>query len=222
MPRCWWISSSRQTLRPLLLIGCYRRADARSSPFLARVLRRDGTRIAAGSLIRELPVEELATEDALALARDLCGREFADPERELFVAAAARESGGNPFFIGELVRHARQNPVRFDALSGGRPIRLVDVVQERLRSLSPEARRLLEIIAVFGRPIGAAEACRAAGVLENGPSVLGTLRAGRLIRTTNFQGTQDRYETYHDRIRETLLSLLSAVGTGGPSSPPRH
>ncbi len=124
------------------------------------------------------------------------------------MAAAARESGGNPFFIGELVRHARHDSVRFDALSGGRPIRLVDVVQERLRSLSPEARQVLEIIAVFGRPIGAAEACRAAGALENGPSVLGTLRAARLIRTTNLTGTQDRYETYHDRIRETLLSLL--------------
>jgi len=191
----------------LLFIGCYRRADAQSSPFLARVVKAMGP--GCGRIrIRELPVDELATEDALALARGLCGGDFADPERELFVATAARESGGNPFFIGELVRHARHDPVRFDALSGGRPIRLVDVVEERLHSLSPEARQVLEVIAVFGRPIGAAEACRAAGVLENGPSVLSGLRASRLIRTTNFQATQDRYETYHDRIRETLLSLL--------------
>ncbi len=191
----------------LLLIGCYRRADAQSSPFLARVMGAMGPR-SGGALIRELPVDELATEDALVLARDLCGGDFEGHEREQFLAAAARESAGNPFFIGELVRHARHNSVRLDAPSTGCPIRLVDVVEERLLSLSPEARRVLEVIAVFGRPIGAAEACRAAGVLENGPSVLSMLRAGRLIRTTNFQATQDRYETYHDRIRETLLSLL--------------
>ena len=135
-------------------------------------------------------------------------RDFADSERETLVTAAARESGGNPFFIGELVRHARHDPTRFDDLSGGRPIRLVDVVEERLRSLSPEARRCWRssrfsaVRSEPPRPAGAA------GVLENGPSMLGTLRASRLIRTTNLQGTQDRYETYHDRIRETLLSLL--------------
>lgn len=191
----------------LLLIGCYRRADAQSSSFLAGFMRAMGPG-GGRALTRELPVDELATGDALALARGLCGGDFADTERDLFVAGAARESGGNPFFIGELVRYARHDSVRFDALSTGRPIRLVDVVEERLHSLSPEARQVLEVIAVFGRPIGLAEACRAAGVLENGPSVLSKLRAGRLIRTTNFQATQERYEMYHDRIRETLLSLL--------------
>jgi len=191
----------------LLLIGCYRRANAQSGPFLPRVMGAMGPG-SGRALIRELPVDELATEDALVLARELCGGGFDGQEKELLVAAAARESAGNPFFIGELVRHARHDAVCFDAPSTGFPIRLVDVVEERLQSLSPEARRVLEIIAVFGRPIGAAEACRAAGVLENGPSVLSKLRASRLIRTTTFQTTQDRYETYHDRIRETLLSLL--------------
>jgi serine/threonine protein kinase len=191
----------------LLLIGCYRRADAENSPFLERLLKTLRS-ASEGVVVRDLPVDELEAEEALALALDLYGDEYSDPEREVHAAAAARESAGNPFFIGELVRNAGHDCDAGNSGSAWQPIRLVDVVEKRLRSLSVEARRVLEIIAVFGRPLGGVEACRAAGELENGPSLLAALRSARLIRTTSFRGTQDQYESYHDRIRETVHSLL--------------
>ena len=105
---------------------------------------------------------------------------------------------------------SRHHSNQWSGRSTGQPIRLADVVDERLRDLSPQARKVLEILAVSGRPIGADEACRAAGVTENGSSVLAMLRSARLIRPTRVQMSHDRYETYHDRIRETILSSLDA------------
>ena len=193
----------------LLLVGCYRREDSGTSPFLTSLLGAIESR-AVRTNFRELPVDELAGEDALALARILYGPDFDDSVRESLASSVARESEGNPFFIGELVRHTRVRPNGFDTCSVGGRIRLDDVLRERLRSLSSEARRVLEVIAVFGRPIGEKEACRAAGVEETGQAVLRQLRAGRLIRNASLVGTRDDFEVYHDRIRESLLALLPA------------
>lgn len=191
----------------LLLLACYHCADARSSPFLRRL--ETVARSRRGWLsTRELPVDELAAEDALELARDLCGDDFPPARRASIAAAAVREAAGNPFFISELVRHARHRSDRWNDLSAGQTVRLADLVEARLRALSPPARKLLEIIAVFGRPIGADEAFRAAGLLTSGSSPLDALRAARLIRPASAQAPHERYEPYHDRIREIVLSLL--------------
>ena len=65
----------------LLLVGCYRREDAGTSPFLTRLrgaIETPGNRIDC----RELAVDELAAEDAAALARSLYGPSLDDPAQE--------------------------------------------------------------------------------------------------------------------------------------------
>ena len=193
----------------LLLIGSCRREDTGPSRWFAKLLGSPGS---AGCLtdLRELAVDELAREEALTLARRLSSHGFDDGMVEEVATAVARESEGNPFFIGELVRHAHLDSTRFDPDSRRCQVGLADVLAERLRELSTEAHRLLMTVAVFGRPIGEAVACRAADVGESGRAALGQLRACRLIRNSDVEGKPDLFEIYHERIREALVALLHA------------
>jgi hypothetical protein len=157
---------------------------------------------------RDLAVEPLTLEERreLALALLDVGDETATERAD----AIARQSGGYPFFVYELAQY-----VQGGVASGGRPaepagdITLSEVLWERILRLPDEARRLLEIVAVAGRPLSQADACRAAELTEE-QTTLACLRAGRLLRSSG-AGEQAEIETYHDRIRETVLLHLDPV-----------
>ena len=86
---------------------------------------------------------------------------------------------------------------------------LNDVIRSRTLSLPPKARRLLEIIAVGGQPIGTSLACRAAEIGEGGQAELHLLRAMNLLRTRKTEAAS-QVEAYHDRIQEVVQSSLDA------------
>ena len=115
-----------ELLRPpdaprLLLLGCYRSEDAATSPLLRALLE---IHEAAGPSIdrRVLALGTLERADAENLALTLLGRE--DQAACAHAVAIARESGGNPIFVAELVRYVqadigllhrvRTNEVHFD------------------------------------------------------------------------------------------------------------
>ena len=74
-----------------------------------------------------------------------------------------------------------------------------DMFAARLGSLSPEAHRLLETLAICGRPMASDVVCDASRVAGERQSLIATLRASRFIRSS---GSSGWIETYHDRIRE--------------------
>jgi hypothetical protein len=117
----------------------------------------------------------------------------------------ARESGGNPLFVAELARHYRAVGPRNDAGKTA-AVNLDDVLWNRIRSLPEEARRLLEVVAISGRPIQEADACKCIEGMRDGRSAVALLRSGRLIR--GVPGSEDQIESYHDRVRETILARL--------------
>ena len=86
----------------LLLVGAYRSEDAADSPFLRGYLGPGGA-AAAASDRRDLEVAPLAPAEARDLALTLLGR--ADADSRARAEAVARESGGSPFFVYELVQH---------------------------------------------------------------------------------------------------------------------
>ncbi len=181
----------------LLLIGCYRREDAESSPSLAAFAR-----LARAVRWHEVEVEPLDAEDLHELVRSLLG-----PGAGSHAEALARQSGGYPFFVHEQVRHLQEGgPVGEETAAD---FTLDDVLWARVQRLPAEARRLLEVVAVAGRPVPVEDACRAAGVEGEGPRALACLRSARLLRGT---GPAERatVETYHDRVRETVAAHLSA------------
>ena len=77
-----------------------------------------------------------------------------------------------------------------------------DVMRVRLGHLGPEARRVLELVAVAGQPLSQRVAARAAG-LAGEDQVMSLLRAGSLVRTSGAPEL-GRVETYHDRIRAAV------------------
>jgi hypothetical protein len=162
------------------------------------------------SEVRDLPVGPLAFDDARSLARTLLGAHGAAP---LEVAdAIARESGGSAFLIEELVRSvlARRERGGSDALAQGLgAVTLDNMVTERLSLLDATARRLVEVVAVGGRPLELRLAGDAAGIFERVEDVVASLRARGFVRT-GFRTGHETVEMSHDGIRETLLGQLPA------------
>jgi serine/threonine protein kinase len=186
---------------PVLFIGCFRVDEASENPLL-RVLRGLHSPGTSDLEIRELPVGDLPQEEAKELAGALV--DVGSAPGAASAESIARESRGNPFFIDELARHLRAGaPLADGAVS------LDDVIWARVSELPEEARRLLEAVAVAGRPLDRATARRAAAITEDDQSSLAVLRVGRLLRGAGTE-SEEQIEIYHDRIRQTVVSRLSA------------
>ena len=203
----------------LLLIASYRTEDAATIE-LVRVLRERLSRGEIESDVRELMVGPLVHREARALARVLLA---GDAEGGI-AEQIASESGGNPLFVHELARHVRTREV-LDASPGTpRLVSLHEVLTARLARLAPDARRLLESIAVAGRPIAQSTVCYAADI-EHGAQVLAVLRSEHLIRSRAaldqidpdsvrpWHAEHADVECFHDRIRQTVITSLSAEDT---------
>jgi hypothetical protein len=187
---------------PLLFLGCYRSEDAASNPCLQALL--EAREPSEGVERGELAVEPLAPPERRELALALLASR--DPAAQARADAIARESGGNPFFLHELVHYLGAGV----AQAGGGPegdVTLHDVLWSRVRRLPEGARRLLEVVAVAGRPLRPEDACRAAGVAAEQGVALACLRAGRLLRGV-WRPESPEVETYHDRVRETVVTRL--------------
>ncbi len=175
----------------VLIIGTYRAEEAEPSPHL-----RDIVGLAAFS-VSLLPLDAAETEE---LARSLLSADAGDGGAAARARAISREAGGIPFFVSELARWSSDT-------SGEREPSLDLLVARRLGRLPADARRLLELTAVAGRPTPQRILLDAAGS-PDGQAALRLLRAEGLIRT---QGVRDSdvVETYHDRIREGTVAALA-------------
>ncbi len=185
----------------LLFLGAYREEDAETSPFLKTFRRTQQQALHQFTLV-DLPVQPLAHEDAKRLGMLLLGNK--NPRGEPWAERIAQESGGSPFFAHELAHYL---------LFGGGSTVLGDVGLEgmlhaRLDGLSEETRRLLETVAVAGRPTAQIDLLRAASLTTDTPALLAQLKAGHLIRVTRVEG-ESFVETYHDRIREAAVAGMS-------------
>jgi serine/threonine protein kinase/tetratricopeptide (TPR) repeat protein len=200
---------------PVLLIVSYRSEEAGASPLLSPLSSREDLRnSSSGSArsVRILAVEELSHSDAKELARTILGSRPA--ASEAVAEFIARESGGNPLFIHELARSvlAGAEPAaeseRPENGDRGAETTLDAVIGRRVARLPKDARALLEVVCVSGCPVERSVARRAAAIDMDEQSAVAILRAGRLIRAAG-TGGQEEIETYHDRIRETVVAHLS-------------
>jgi hypothetical protein len=191
---------------PLLFVGAYRRDERRSSPalrVLAEALERHGSPRAV-----EVDLSAMSPDESVSLAAAIVPGPARIPREAL--DELVRESAGLPFLLGELVRLAALEG------AGARPSHedatvtttVERVVGARLVALPPEARELLQVLAVAGQPVPRSLVREVGGVADE-PTAFSALRAAGLVRTT---GPQGMVEPYHDRIRETVLSSLSARG----------
>ena len=164
---------------------------------------------------RELAVEALSLAEARELALALLGRDDAVALAQAHMVAT--ESGGNPLFIDELVRHIQSGePIdRWEAIG---QLDLDEVLWARIQRQPEDAQRLLGLVAVSGRPIRQSLAFQASELGAGARVALASLRSARLIRCLG-QAHNEEVEIYHDRIRETVVAHLSArVAFAGTTS----
>lgn len=189
---------------PMFLIAGYRSEEAETSPFLNIFLPKlqDKTLIAAQ--VREVRVGELSLDEARKLVQAILGN---DPNSADRVEAIIRESAGSPFFVNELARYAQNHSISL--VGTGARDTLDAVIRERVSQLPEIARRILEVAAVAGQPVGRLVVKRVAeaGADEQASVIL--LRSQHLIRVRRAHHMEE-IEPYHDRIREAVEHGLDA------------
>jgi hypothetical protein len=209
---------------PALIIGCYRDADAKTSPFLKALIQRmDSGPLACERL--EIHVPPLPAEDEQKLFNIFL------PDNPTLAHSFASETAGSPFLVRELAQHVRLWGGFPSAVASLGEAGLGGVVHARVAGLSNEERRLFEIVAIAGYPLREDIALLAAELSapDNGEApaggpaasppgglsgvsfqrALANLRALHLVQSRPAdQATL--LEPYHDRIRESVVARIPA------------
>ncbi len=189
---------------PMMLLGSYRTEEAETSEFLPVFRQRLLKRVGAIP-VREIEVGPLAPDDARRLATELLG---GGDDVTAGAAVVASESGGNPFLIEALVGYLRSGASAGGRLMGGTRLTLGEMMADRMSALPVDAQRLLTIVCVAGQPLARGVAQEAARLGADLPNALAILRAQHLVRV-RVVDADELLESYHDRIRETVVEALS-------------
>ncbi len=195
------LSGDSEPMSILLVLACRGEERARS-PFLGAF------RVSRNVDVREVELGPLPPAETRELARRLlhASDSIVGPTAQL-AHTVARESGGIPLFVGELM-HYLPSLQASRAESGERAIKFEEMLAQRLQPLSAHERRLLEVVAAASRPISEDIAAKAAELPpESRQLSFDRLRAAKLVRRSADGGT---VETFHDRIREALLQIIDA------------
>lgn len=184
----------------LLVLGTYRPEEAEDSPFFRELSQLE--RSASKVDIARLSISALTPEDARVLSLELLSqRGIQDTALASHIAA---ESQGVPLFVHELVRHASLSQT---GMLQSTHVSLGEALGRRIARLPSPAIALLEVLAVAGRPLAQQAAYDAAGLPIEDRATLHALRAAGFAKSRG-GGPADVAETYHDRIREVVVSGL--------------
>jgi serine/threonine protein kinase/tetratricopeptide (TPR) repeat protein len=179
--------------------------DGEHTPIVDALRRLDPTSL-PGVDVRSAPVGPLSPDESRQLALALLGTDDGTSSRRADVVV--KEAQGSPLFLVELARFR-------DAWSQGQQtvtnpeVTLDQVLGARVALLPVPARRLLDLVAVAGKPVRQKRVLGAAMLGREEQHALGRLRSGHFVRTSG-AGEGDLIETYHNRIREVILGLLDA------------
>jgi DNA-binding SARP family transcriptional activator len=131
-----------------------------------------------------------------------------DAAPSALVRAVHAETDGNPFFVGEVLRHLSETTGDMEGGRFGIPEGVRELLRRRLDRLGPDSQRLLHVAAAIGREFDVA-------VLESivdlsADAVLDALeeldRAGILVELDRPPG---RYRFSHNLVREAIYEDLS-------------
>ena len=183
----------------MLLLTSFREEDRAHSTFLQHFFA--AQRNHPGDRVVELEVSALSAGDAEQLATQLLSDAGAPPARQQ-LERIAQEAGGHPLFIDELARYLRTHSEPSSGLTN-----LEDVLFRRIKELPDSARRLLEIISVAGQPLERQLARSLATLDRDEQAAFALLRSELFVRQSSDM-SQPGLETYHARIRETLIARM--------------
>jgi tetratricopeptide (TPR) repeat protein len=198
----------------LLVVATYRDSDiGRGHPMgdLLAELRRDGG-------VERLALTGLDGPGVAAFIETAAGHSLDDEEAQELPRVVWRETEGNPFFVGEVLRHLsesraieqREGRWVLNAAVGelGIPEGVRDVVGRRLSRLAESTDRVLATAAVVGLEFEPAVVERAAGVGED--ELLAALEEATLARLL-VEVPGARYRFAHALVRATLYDELTGA-----------
>ena len=200
---------------PLLVVATYREPGAPSAPLaelLADLRREPG--------VERLALAGLGAQEAKTLLEASAGHTL-DDRGAAFAHELNRETGGNPFFLGEMVRHlAESGAIERD--SEGRwtaatslaalelPESIHEVVSGRVARLGPDAERLLRAAAIIGREFDVDVLARVAAVDEDAAlDVLEAASAAALVAEA--PGRAGRFAFVHALVNHALSDELTGA-----------
>ena len=181
---------------PALLLVCTRRISEEEGAASTFTLPGD---------VRTLRLGGLSEDELASLASHLAPK---TPLADVELRALAKESGGHPLFLQELMRRR--------ARGADLPnIRLDDALWDRVSLLDPAERKLVEATAIAGAPTALEVIVLAAGLSRGGlPQHLAALRSANLVKVSgNASGRV--IEPYHDRVREAVARRLDGESRRG-------
>lgn len=197
----------------VFIVGTYRSTDLdRAHPLAATLadLRRDGS-------VTRLALDGLTADGVAELFERSAGHDLDGPGVAL-AHAVFSETAGNPFFVGEIVRHLVESGAL--VLRDGRwtsdlsldevglPEGVREVVGRRISRLDDETQKLLSVAAVIGQEFVLPVLAAVAGLDEDG--AIDLLDAAQSTGLVNEVGL-DRYRFSHALVRATLLEELTTT-----------
>ncbi len=180
----------------MLLVAACRSEDA-AGAVLVKSLRE-----ASAPQLCEIGVDRLSHREARELAAKLIAGNDGGPGH---AEAIARHAAGSPLFVHQIAQHA---------IALGSPMRFEALVRERIDALPEGAQNLMTAVSLSAQPMPPEVAETAAGLQGRLREPLQLLRASRLVRT-DASADERNIESYHDRIRESVVTELPATQLQG-------
>jgi DNA-binding SARP family transcriptional activator len=187
----------------LLFIAAYRDVD----PTLSDPLRTALSELVREPLVRRISLGGLPYEDVADFIANVAG---VSPDARA-VAAIHSESGGNPLFVGEIVR-LLDSQGRLSAASDALeiPPEIREVIGSRVARLTDSCRKLLSLASVLGREFGVDVLQRLSSFpQEKLYDALDEAMAERIIGEVSANPNRLRFT--HVLIRDTLYEELTAA-----------
>jgi class 3 adenylate cyclase len=196
----------------LLVVGTYRDTEVDRGHPLTAVL---------ADLRRETGVERLALgglheDEVVDLVEAVAGHAL-DDEGVAFARAVHAETEGNPFFVGEVVRHMVETGAVAEAAGGWKvagPVSALgisegvrEVVGRRLSRLPPDSDEVLAAAAVVGREFDASLLVEVTGAGQEAVlDAIGQAEQARLLLAGS--GRPGDFSFAHSLVRSTLYDRL--------------
>ncbi|MCA9138066.1 MAG: protein kinase [Planctomycetales bacterium] len=182
----------------LVLLGTYRSDESNDSSFLKEWKERcnELTDTFEQHEVSVAPLTDQQCVDLVASRLKIDADRLREQSAGLFA-----DTSGNPYFVEQLLDSFDERTGQFE------PIPLDQLIDRKLARLPSHAVDLLHAIAVAGQAVALTEASEVCQKLTGAFSLVTHMRSEKLVRLI---GTGDRrvVDTYHDKIRETVLSRL--------------
>lgn len=204
------IAGEIATMR-LLIVATYRPEESSSNPDLQQAL----ASIARIRSVDRIDVAGLSAADLTAFVAPLISS-VAGSGAERAAGILHSRTGGNPFFVSELVR-LLDSEGRLTELANGVsheptsvPHAVNDVVRQRVDRLPTATQRLLQLVAVAGRDIDLATLELATG--ESAQDIMDTLDpALASLLLDEMPGPFGTYRFPHAIVRDAMYQMLSGA-----------